>query len=196
MSMIKQAMPVTKAEGGKRVPVGEVEIFIPALDEFGITDAPTSTGEDGLPIYAKQEHNWLFGGVLAATKMQARNKLESGSIKVKDGQAIATTLAELLVESERGGNGEYLKAISQLKAKFGAWVATLGKSQKAQDLLKTLFTNKQALALQEEGNRKKFAGYIADFAETLDADTLAAAGRYLEGLVAAATAEQAEAEDF
>lgn len=196
MSMIKQVMPVTKSEAGKRVPVGNVEIFVPDLAEFGITETPASTGEDGLPVYNSAPLNWLFGSVLATTKMQARNKLESGSIKVKDGQAIATTVAELMLESERGGNGEYLKAISALKQKFGVWVASLGKSQKAQDLLKTLFSNKTALSLQDEVNRGKFASYVTDFAATLDEASLAAGSRYLEGLIAASTAESEEAEDF
>lgn len=195
MSMIKQTIEVAKSEAGKRVKVGDIDVFIPDLAEFGITDTAT-VGEDGLPVYAKPELNYLFGSIMATAKAQARNKLKPASAELKDGQAIATNMAELMAESERGGNGEYLKAISQLKAKFGTWVAGLGKSQKAQDLLKTLFSNKQALALQTEENRTKFAGYVADFAASLDEASLATGKRYLEGLVNAASATQTEVEDF
>lgn len=196
MAMIKNSIEVSKAVGNKREKIGDVTLFVPDLAEFGITEAPKEVDESGLPVYSTDSANWLFSAILAATKMQARNKLKPSSADLKDGAKIAETLADLMVESERGGNAEYLKAISALKQKFGAWIATLGKSQKAQDLLKTLFTNKAALALQSQENREKFAGYVTDFAATLDEATLATGMRYLNGLIEAAAAAEQEADDF
>jgi hypothetical protein len=195
MAMIQSSIDVAKKVGNKREKVGEVVIYIPDLAEFGITDAVVKSTEDGIPIYEKEEHNFLLDAITQQVKMQARNRLKEGTAEVKEGSKIAETLAELMAESERGGNAEYLKLITELKKKFGIWVQTLGKSTAAQTTLVTLFKNKEALALQSPANKEKFKAYVLNFAATLEADELSKAQRYLDALIAA-TESEGEADDF
>ena len=191
-----------KGASGKYEPVGKVDIFCPTLEEFGLTAevAVDKDGaameEDGLPVYKADAINWLQGAVLAAVKAQARNRLVSGTATLKDGAAIADTLEALIAEGERGaGSAAALAAIRELKTKFGAYVAGLGKSAAAQTLLTTLFGNKTALAMQSEANKQKMAGYISSFAETLEAEALASGQRYLQSLLDNCEGV-VEAEDF
>lgn len=191
---------VNKKVNGKYEPVGEVDIFVPTLEEAGFTgltrakdEAGADLMEDGLPVYSTDEANYVQAAILAAVKAQARNKLVPGTATLKDGQTIATDWAGLTAEAER--NGAALAAIRELKAKFAAWVAGLGKTQATQQVLTTLFGNKQALALQSPIHKEKMQGYVADFAESLDAATLASGQRYLQSLLDACT-PAVEAEDF
>lgn len=182
----------------KFVPVGDVTYYCPTLAAFGINAEPQAKDgapvlEDGLPVYAADELNWLQKAIHQQVKAQARNKLVSGTTDLKDGQTIATTLAELCAESE--GSTAALEAIRAVKAIWAKWVAASGKSAATQNLLVTLFGNKQALASQPEGTKTKFANYIADFAVTLDDYELASAQRYLDSLIAVTSATIA-ADDF
>lgn len=179
-----------KGPDGKYVKQGDVAIFCPTLEEFGFQAevAQDKEGkpmeEDGLPVYKEDAANWLQGSVLAAVKAQARNRLQPGTALLKDGAVIADTLEALIAEGERGaGSAAALAAIRELKTKFVTWVAGLGKSAAAQAQLVTLFGSKVALALQPEGNKQKMAGYVATFAETLDAESLEKGQRYLQSLL-------------
>lgn len=191
-------MTVSKKEDGKFVPVGDVTYYCPTLAAFGITAEPVMKDgapvlEEGLPVYATDELNWLQKSIHMQVKAQARNKLVSGTTDLKDGQAIATTLAELCVESE--GSTAALEAIRAIKALWAKWVAGSGKSAATQNLLVTLFGNKQALASQPEGTKQKFVGYVGDFCITLDEAALQAGQRYIDSLLAVANAV-VEADDF
>lgn len=183
-------------------PVGKINIFVPLLAAFGLTteQAKDDKGallvdDDGLPVYTDDKLNYLQGAVTAAVKAQARNRLKPGTADLKDGAKIATNFEELLAAADRSNSGAALVAIRELKAKFSAWVASLGKSAAAQATLNTLFGNKQALALQTAQNREKMQQYISDFAETLEADMLERGGKYLQSLLDACSAS-AEADDF
>lgn len=200
--MAQYNMEVSRKEGeGKNkkfVFVGTVPIFVPTLADFGLTAAKVKgTGEDGLPIYEADNDQWLFGAVFAQVKAAARNKLVSGTCQVKDGLAIATSLAELTAESERAGNNA-LALIREVKALFAKWVAGLGKSAAATNLLLTVFNDRKALAIQPQSTKDKVTGYLADFANTLDEAQLESYGRYIQSLLdtCAAAEDDDEADDF
>jgi hypothetical protein len=199
--MEKQIIEVNKKVAGKYEKVGEVAIFVPTLEDAGFTaerqmdKEGKPVVEDGLPVYVEDKHNWVQGAMLAAVKAQARNKLVPGSATLKDGASIAEDWDALTAEGERGGNGAALAAVRELKAAFVAWVATLGKSATTQQVLTTLFGNRQALSLQSPSHKEKMEAYVTDFAATLDADALAKGERYLQSLIDACKAET-EAEDF
>lgn len=200
--MAQYNMEVSRKEGeGKNkkfVFVGTVPIFVPTLADFGLTAAKVKgTGEDGLPIYEADNDQWLFGAVFAQVKAAARNKLISGTCLVKDGLSIASTLAELTAETERAGNNA-LALIREAKALFAKWVAGLGKSAAATNLLLTVFNDRKALAIQPQSTKDKVTGYLADFANTLDEAQLESYGRYIQSLLdtCAAAEDDDEADDF
>jgi hypothetical protein len=183
---------VNQKVNGKYSEVGEVAIFVPMLHEVfpdAVKIAKDKDGKDvteeGLPVYEKDEHNWIQGSMLAQVKAQARNKLQPKTAQLKAGQTIATDWASLTAEGERVGNPEALAAIREAKGDFAAWVATLGKSAGAQATLNTLFGNKQALSLQSSDNKAKMAQYVTDFAKSLDEAKQERYTRYLESVIAA-----------
>ncbi len=195
------SIEVNKKVGGKFEKVGAVDIYVPTLEAAGFTperqkdDAGNDVMEDGLPVYKTDAHNWIQGAMLAQVKAQARNKLVSGTAALKDGQAIATDWPTLTAEGERGGNGDALAVVREVKEAFKKHVATLNKSQKAQETLVTLFASKQSLALQSPENKAKMAQYVADFAETLEEPQMARYMKYLEAINAACEVGE-EVEDF
>lgn len=201
MSFKQLIIEVSKKVAGKYSKVGDVTIHVPTLEDAGFTpeaqldDKGQPVVEDGLPVYKSEAHNWILGAMLAQVKAQARNKLVSGTASLKDGAAIATDWAALTAEGDRGGNGDALAAIREVKADFAKHVASIGKSQKAQETLTTLFSSKNSLALQSPENKAKMESYVAAFAETLDEVKLARYMRYLEG-INVACAVSVEVDDF
>lgn len=199
--MLKIAMDVStkKTVDGKaqHVKVGTVDIFVPTLDELGVAveaqldDKGVAIVEDGIPVYKDAKHNYVQNALFAQVKMQARNKLVTGTATLKPGVAIATDWETLTAEG--GGNtGEGLAIVREVKALFAKWATTLGKSPNAQATMNMLFSNKGALALQSEENRDKIATYVGTFAETLDADQLARYMKYLDSVLEACKAETAD----
>lgn len=200
-AFIKLAIEVNKKVAGKYAKVGDVDIFCPTLESAGFAPevATDKEGnaviEDGLPVYKEAAHNWILGAMLAQVKAQARNKLVSGTASLKEGSTIAADWEALTAEGERGGNGDALAAVREVKADFLAFAKALGKSQKAVETLTTLFGSKNSLALQSPENKAKMATYVADFAETLDEVKLARYMKYLEGINAACETSS-EVDDF
>lgn len=192
---------VNKKVNGKYSKVGEVAIHVPMLHELfaeakiAVDKEGKQVFEDGLPVYEKDEHNWVQGSMLAQVKAQARNKLVPGTADVKAGQAIATDWASLTAEGDRVGNPDALAAIREAKADFSKWVASLNKSAAAQATLNTLFGNKQALALQSSDNKQKMSGYVTDFAASLEVAQLERYTKYLDSVIAACEVTT-EVDDF
>lgn len=200
-----------KADVSKKVPgqkkqekIGEMVYYVPTLEDAGLSGMERQkddegkdliNDETGLPAYKAKEHNWVQNAIHAAVKAQARNKLVSQTANLKEGAKIATDWDELTAEAPGGGGGEALKAMHEVKDLFKKHVQSLGKSQKAQDTLNTLFSNPASLALQSEENRGKMEAYVTEFAATLDEAKLARYSKYLEKISAACSTEE-EAEDF
>lgn len=192
---------VNKKVNGKYEKVGEQTIHVPVLHSVfpELKIAKDKDGaditEDGLPVYEKDEANYIQGAILAAVKAQARNKFVPGTATLKPGNVIATDWPSLMAEGERVGNPEALAAIREAKADFAAWVATLGKSAGAQATLTTLFNNRQALSLQSEENKTKMAKYVEDFAGSLEAAKLERYMKYMATLEEACKVST-EVDDF
>lgn len=179
-------MEVSKKEdvAGKPqyVKQGEVEIFYPTLEDFGIAAAFAEKPEDdeGFPCYKDAKMQYAFDAILAAVKAQARNKLVSGTATLKDGQKIATTLDELL-ESNTANRGDALAAVREMLAAFKVWLATTGKKEAVQAAVYSLAANRTGLALQSADKKAKFMVYLSDFAGKL---TAAQADRFAKPLMA------------
>ena len=173
-------MEVSKKENGAYAKVGEITIYYPLLSELGLSVEPAKNDEDGFPIYADEEVQYVFDAVLAAVKAQARNRLVSGTATLKPGLTIASTVEELL---ESGGNkGDALAAVREFLAAFKAWLPKTGKSEKVQSAVYELARNKASVALQSDDKKAKFAVYLSGFAETLNAEQVARFSRPLLAL--------------
>jgi hypothetical protein len=164
--MNKFNMEVSKKENGAYVKVGEVEVFYPTLKDLGIDVDPSKESEEGFPIYADDRHQYVFEGVLAAVKANARNKLVSGTATLKDGLKIAETVEELMASG--GNTGEALKVLREMLAGFKAWLPSTGKSAVVQAAVYDLVSNRKTIALQSEDKKEKLRGYLSNFASSLN----------------------------
>lgn len=167
--MQKFNMEVSKKVNGAYELVGAVVVNYPLLSELGFDVEPTKFDADNLPVYADEKAQYLFDALFASVKANARNKLVSGSVALKDGLKIAETVEELLAVGER--NGMALQNLRDLLAKFKAWLPATGKNSATQQALYDLVSNRKALALASDIVKGKVSNYLADFAESLtDAD--------------------------
>jgi len=190
----------TDSVAGKkqRVKVGEVAITVPTIEdvlEF-VGSAKVTGEEDGLPVYSDDRANFLQSAILAYVKAGARNKLIPGTATVKDGLKIPTNWEELCAEAERGGNGQALKIYAEAKAAFADWISKQGKSQATQNLLISLFNNKQALIMQAPDMKAKVKPYFEEFANSLDEETLERLQRPIEAVLEGCEATVASADDL
>mgnify|MGYP000875059184 CR=1 FL=1 len=192
---IKQTLPIGKRENGKTINVGEVAIYIPTLASAGINAEVSGKDDDGLPEYKDDKVQYIYNALVAAVKGKARNALITGTADLKPGLTIAADWDALLAEGVRGGGAEALAAVRALKKAFADWVAGLGKSAKAQLMLNSMFGSRNNIAIQDATNKAKFADYLAQFAEQLDAETLEAGQKYLQSLLDTCTSDEGEDED-
>jgi hypothetical protein len=178
-------MEVSKKElvagSNQYVKQGDVTIYYPLLSELGIAIDPEKMDENGFPVYTDEKVQYVFDAMLAAVKAQARNKLVSGTAKLKDGQSIADTV-EALLESGGGNKGDALAAVREFLASFKAWLPTTGKKEAVQAAVYDLAANRKGLALQTMEKKQKFLGYLSDFAETLTEEQAARFSRPLLAL--------------
>jgi hypothetical protein len=194
-------MAVSKTVAGKREPVGAVDIHIPTLADIGVKAVQAIDKEDGnkpvvnsdgLPVYEDDIHNWLQDAITDKAKNQARNKLEAGSVTLKDGAKIATDWKELTAVNVGGGNIEALAKAREFKALVNSWVASLGKTPQATAQLSGLLNAPASIALQPATTKEKLGAYLQDFMNTLADDVLAKFEKQLATLEASLTGELAE----
>lgn len=186
-------MTVTRSEGNKRVPVGEVSVPVPSLEDFGLDVTPKSHDEDGIPVYDNNELDWLQNAIKNATLANARNKLVPKTTDPRPGAKIPETLEELCEPSLGGGNPETLKQISAVKSMFKEYVAGLGKSAKVTALLTEAFGSTKSLAMQPTNVRERIASYVEDFvawAESEGREFGSAGVAYIEKVLTACADEE------
>lgn len=159
-------MEVSKKENGAYVKQGVVTVWYALLSEYGIAIEPKEFDSEGFPVYEDAKVQYVFDATLAGVKSQARNRLVSGTATLKPGLKIAETVEELL-ESGGGNKGEALAIIREMLVAFKAFLATTGKSAKVQDAILNLASSRKSIALITAEQKQKFAGYLAQFAETL-----------------------------
>jgi len=190
---IALTMAVTRSEGNKRIPVGEVEVPVPSLQDFGLDVEPTGKDEDGVPTYNSNELNWLQNAIKNATMANARNKLVPKTTDLRAGATIPATLEELTEPSLGGGNPEVLKQIAAVKAKFKEYVGGLGKSAKVTALLTEAFGSTKALGMQPANVRERIASYVEEFVGWAEAEGFefgTAGVAYIEKVLAACADEE------
>lgn len=185
-------MEVSKKVDGAYEKQGEVQVWYPLLSELGIDIEPSKLDDDGFPVYSDDKVQYVFDGVLAAVKAQARNKLVSGTATLKPGLTIASSVEELL-ESGGGNRGEALAIVREFLAAFKAWLPSTGKSAAVQSLALTYAKNKEALSLADADRKAKFGKYLTDFASSLTAES---AGRFSRPLLNLQEAIETEVDGF
>lgn len=199
--MQQYKMEVSKKENGQYNKVGEVIVFYPLLSDLGMAadrakddKGADKSDDDGLPLYADENAQYIFDCVFAAVKAAARNKLVSGTATLKDGQKIAETVEEL--RAVGGGNrGEALAIQRECLAALKAYLPTTGKSQTVQEIILTLAAKTEALVLSTPQRKQNFLSVLGSFAESLTPEQAARFARPLMKMEEAANVEAA-AEDF
>lgn len=185
---------ISKKIDGAYVKQGEIEVTVPVVEDMlsHLAGAKVTGDEDGLPVYDSDVANYVQSAIFNYVKMNARNKLVSGTVELKPNAKIPRNWEELCAEGERGGNGAALALAREVKEAFGKWVATLGKSAAAQAAMVSLFGNRNALTMQTAENKAKMQKYVEDFAGSLSEDDVAKYERPIENVLAAATSETVE----
>lgn len=183
--MHSQDMVISKRGPDGFEPVGKITIFIPTMEDMGITVETKGEDDEGLPVYADDRVQWTYKALVAAVKAKARNALVSGTAQLKPGQSIADTVEAIIAEGQRGGGGEALAAIRELKKAYAAWISSLGLSAKAVAMHIQYFGNREALSLQDNSMKEKVQARVVSFAEQLDADMLQAGKNYLDSVLQA-----------
>jgi len=179
-------MPVSKTVNSKYVVIGSVDVFYPTVEEiagFCQSAKAVKEDEDGVSEYESPEANWIQTAILSYAKANARNKLVSGTIDLKDGLKIPETWAEFTAET--GRSGEALAILREAKAEFSDWISKQGKSEAVTKTLVTLFNNKAALELQTPANKAKMLVYVESFAESLSAEKLDRLQKPIESVISA-----------
>lgn len=130
----------------ERIVVGYAMVPYPSLADFGITATQArdekgvlQIGEDGIPVYADDKHDYLQQAIAASVAAKVRNYF-SGTIKAKPakedllsvlspdaGKQLPVDFETLTAESAR--SGEALKLRREAKADFEAFLQ--GKNKKA-----------------------------------------------------------------
>jgi hypothetical protein len=167
-------------------------VYYPTVEEingFCASAKEVKVDDDGIPEYSSAEANWIQTAILSYAKANARNKLVSGTIELKDGLKIPETWEEFTAET--GRSGEALAILREAKADFAEWISKQGKSEAATKVIVTLFNNRAALDLQSAGNKGKMLSYVESFAESLSPEKLERLQRPIESVMEACAASEA-----
>lgn len=170
-------MEVSKKENEAYVSVGSVDVFYPLLSELGLSVEPSGKDEEGFPTYADERVQYVFDAVLAAVKASARNKLLTGTAKLKEGNKIAESVEELLATGQRGG--EALKVRRDFLNAFKAWLPSLGKSSGFNVGIYDLVASTKNLPYMSDARKQAVVGYVANFAASLPAEDVQRFSRIL-----------------
>ena len=172
---------VSKKVGSKRVSVGVVEVHIPTLRDIGVID-------DNSLVAA-----WVAKCLRAAALSDARNKLIGGTIDLKAGCKIASTLDELAAPSEN--TGEALKEIAGFKKAFAEYLTSTGISAKAQAFLTSLASSPKAVALQPPAIAEKLAERLDGYL-TATGEPTPTVERYINSLLEVDDSEELDLDDL
>lgn len=179
--MNKFNMDVSKKENGAYVKVGTVDVYYPLLNELGLSVEASKDDADGFPIYDDEKVQFVFDAVWAAVKATARNKLVSGTADLKEGNAIATTVEELLAASG-GRSGEALETRRAFLASFKAWLPSLGKPTAFNAGLYDLVNASKNLPYVSDARKKLVDNTVAAFGATLSDELLAKYARLITNI--------------
>lgn len=192
MQTLKQK--ISKTVNGKREEVGEIALVVPTLEdcaEFVAGAKIKEKDDEGLPVYEKDEANWIFSAILSYAKAAARNKLVPGTVSLKPGLAIATSWAEFCAEGERN-TGAALALAREARTMFTEWLSKQGKAENVVAVISQLFANRTALQVQSADKKEKMSAYVQAWAESLEAETLERMARPIELVLEACAAESVD----
>lgn len=191
---IKMEVSKTVSKGGANVreKLGEVEVFLPGLAAFGdlSTVEPVRFEEDGTPVYATNELNWLASAVLGAVKTNARNKLVSGTLDLKAGNKLPENLEELVTPTDN--TNTVLAERRALLALFKEWVASLDKPEAVKKLLYVFLEKPDALAVQPAAKRAQIKVYFENFGAAVEEKLTDYQGNYLLNVIAQCDEEEVD----
>lgn len=172
---------VTKPSGKKEfAKVGEADIPLPVLQDFGITakqaiaDADdTKAGikkgdmlfDNGVPVYDDPKYDWLQQAIAFRIAAISRNRFKGGNLK--PGASLAEDFDALTAETAR--TGEALALRRDARASFEAYLQSKNKKANTVTLLSELFWNSnKVLASAGEKYVEALTAHVSAWIDTLD----------------------------
>jgi len=124
-------------------------------------------------VYTDKALNHVFKALVSHTLATARNKLIKGSINVKEGYAIATTVAELIAPPITRTN-TYAVTSKAFATGFSAFMDTTGKSAGVCIILSNYATMQGRSSLKNaiQEHKSAMSKYLSLYAETLTIEAL------------------------
>lgn len=168
-------MEVNTKVAGEYKLVGTVDVPMFSLAEFGLDIEPTSTdAETGLLVYGDEKVNYVYNAIVAATKADARGKLQPGTANLKPNSTIASTVEELIAKAER--NGAALALNREFLADFATYLKnSSGKADKVQALYNAMVKNRASIPLSSTARKD---GLMVQLQGFVDASTPELATKY------------------
>lgn len=181
MQTIKMA--VSKTVQGKREELGTVELYAPSLAELGLPYEPTGTDEKtGELVYEDHTAGFVYSAVLAAVKANARNKFAPGTITLRPGASLPTTLAELVAPTV-SNKGQALVERRGLIEMFKEYASKLERPDALKAALVMLFDKPDNLALQDADKRAKIKPYFESFGNEVAERLTDWQANYIQGVL-------------
>lgn len=160
---------VEVAGQAKRESIGFLELYAPTLEELGFEYKPASTDETtGELVYEDKVAAFLYNAVLAATKANARNKLDpkAPTLALRPGATLPANLEELVTPTV-SNKGQALAERRALIESFKEWAHSLAKPDALKAALVMLFDKPDNLALQDADKRAKIKPYFEEFGNSV-----------------------------
>lgn len=174
-----------EVDGKKQnVKVGELPVFYPTLESFGITAEHDAEAEakrkpsDQFPIYSDLRFQWLQTAINQKVEAFARSKTSEG--KLKDGASIAECFADLTEVGERGG--QHLKNKADCLRSFQAYFSTLETVPKAPVIAMyvSFMQSPESLLGSSDKAFSSFTGHLATWSSKLDDESKARFSKVME----------------
>lgn len=181
MSTIK--MSVSKTVNSKREELGTVELYAPSLQEIGLAYEPEGQSEEtGELVYTDHTASFIYSALLAAVKANARNKFAPGTINLRPGASLPTTLAELVAPTV-SNKGQALVERRGLIEMFKEYAAKLERPDALKAALVMLFDKPDNLALQDADKRAKIKPYFEGFGNEVAERLTDWQANYIQGVL-------------
>ncbi len=175
---VNTKLTISETINGERKALGDIAVPVPTLKAFGIDAAfklnekqEVETDDDGVPIYAEKQNNYLQDSIIKNVQAKARNQLVPKTIGLKDGKTIAANFEELFAESDRDGT-HLINRAEAVKA-FRGFLITVGVKENVADAMARMFRDKESLSSQTDTVKQKMKARIEAFLDTLDAEAIA-----------------------
>lgn len=179
---VNTQVTISETIEGERKALGNITVPVPTLAAFAIAAAfklndkqEVETDDDGVPLYAEKQHNFLQDCIIGKVQAKARNQLVPKTIELKEGKTIASNFDELFAESERDGT-HLINRAEAVKA-YRGFLISVGVKENVAESMARMFRDKESLASQSDVVKGKMKARIEAFTASLEPENLVKYGR-------------------